>query len=243
MTGPAGRTEWVVLTAQAAFFAVALAVAAAGAGPPERPGADDFQLGLAQWEKGEFDAAVASLTRALEKHPGDANLLVTRGLIYYEQNDLDKAAADFTSVLARDKSNSRALSARARVYYEQGKLEKAMDDVTHAMAAHPNVGGRKPVLDVTTGKALAPGVAHGEAAGDRPGRTVAGEDDPFLSLLPPGRSPGKQAGAAVSDAERRAAASQFSAQNRARALQRIRAHQQQDLKNLQGIMTRANAHR
>ena len=76
-------------------------------------GGNDYQLGLAQWEKGDFDAAVASLNRAIQNRPGDANLLLTRGLVYYDENDLEKAIADFSSVLARDKGNTRALSARA----------------------------------------------------------------------------------------------------------------------------------
>lgn len=237
--------RWAVLIAATAFLALAAGNARVEADPPAAAGGNDYQLGLAQWEKGDFDAAVASLNRAIQNRPGDANLLLTRGLVYYDENDLEKAIADFSSVLARDKGNTRALSARARAYYEQGKLDKALDDVTHAMAGHPNAAGRKAVVDIATGKPLMPAQGREEVPKAQEGKGTAASDDPFLSLLPNMSSPGKptQAAAQDLDAQRRAAASRVSAVNRARALARIRENQLQDQKNMQGIVSRANSHR
>ncbi len=233
----------VVLMAMTAFFAVTFRNARMEAGSPEGSGGDDFQLGLAEWGKGDFDAAIVSLTKAIQRRPGDANLLVTRGLVYYDENDLDKAVADFTSVLQHDKNNSRALCGRARAYYEQGKLDKAMDDVTHALAMHPNVEGQRPVFGIPAGKPLTPAAGHDEAPRDPGGKSAAGGDDPFLSLLPTGSAPGEQTRASAQDLEtqRRAAASRLSAQNRARALERIRLNQLRDQENLRGIATRSSA--
>jgi tetratricopeptide (TPR) repeat protein len=236
---------WVVLIALTTSFAVALGKACSEAASPEGAGDDNFRLGLAQWEKGDFDEAIVSLTKAIQKHPGETNLLVTRGLVYYDQNDLDRAVADFTSVLQHDKNNSRALCGRARAYYEQGKLDKAMNDVTHVLVMHPNVAGQKLIFNVAPGKPAAPAKGRDEAPEDPGEKRAAASDDPFLSLLPTAAPPGGQTQAAAHDldSERRAAAGRLSAQNRARALQRIRANQQQDQKNLQGILTRSNSHR
>jgi tetratricopeptide (TPR) repeat protein len=243
MNRPTGLIRWLVLLALTALLAVAGGDGGLQAAAP--PVSDDLQRGLALWEKGDFDAAIASLTKAIGNRPGDANLLLTRGLVYFDEHDLDNAIADFSSALERDKGNTRALSARARAYYEQGRLDKAMDDVTHALAAQPNAAGRKPLLDVATGKPLTAANAHDEAPKDQEAKPAASAEDPFLSLLPALPTSGKRNQAPSQDLEsqKRAAASRLSAQNRARALERIRANQQQDQKNLQGIAARANSHR
>ena len=236
--------RWAVVIAATAFLAIAAGNARVEADPPAAAGGNDYQQGLAEWEKGDFDAAIASLNRAIQNRPGDANLLLTRGLVYYDENDLDRAIADFSSVLARQGQHPGLVGSR-RAYYEQGKLDKALDDVTHAMAGHPNAAGRRPVVDIATGKPLTPAQGREEAPKEQEGKGAAGSDDPFLSLLPNMSSPGKQTQSASQDldAQRRAAASRVSAVNRARALARIRASQLQDQKNMQGIVTRANSHR
>ncbi len=68
-----------------------------GAVPPNPPSA--FDEGLVHWKQGEFDAAIASLTLAIERDPKDAAAVLARGEVYYDQNNLELAIADFTRVL------------------------------------------------------------------------------------------------------------------------------------------------
>ena len=99
---------------------------------------DDLTQGIAQWKKGDFDSAVACVTKAIQKQPHEAKPMLTRGMVYYDKNDLKKAIADFTRVLQNHRKNSQALSGRARCYYETGELDKALDDAKHAFKVQPD---------------------------------------------------------------------------------------------------------
>ena len=76
----------------------------------------DFAQGVAKWKQGDVDDAIALFSKAIQKTPSDARLLLTRGLAYYDNNDLDKAIADFTGALENHRNDSRALRARARAF-------------------------------------------------------------------------------------------------------------------------------
>ena len=73
-----------------------------------------FAEGVAKWEKGDLDGAVASFTKAIQDSPDDLDRLLARGLVYYDKRDLDAAIVDFTDVLTHRKDDCRALRARAR---------------------------------------------------------------------------------------------------------------------------------
>ncbi len=99
---------------------------------------EDLAQGIAQWKKGDFDSAIDSLTKAIQKQPREAKPMVTRGRVYYDKKELTKAIADFTRVLKNHGEDNQALRCRARCYYEKGDLDKALDDAKKAFRVDPD---------------------------------------------------------------------------------------------------------
>ena len=130
-------------------------VSGVGFGPPRAAAAEgdrkpvqavpahgsDFAEGVAKWANGDPDGAVASLTKAIQENPRDADRLLARGLLYYDKRDLAKAIADFTGVLNVRKGDPRALRGRARAFCEKGQLAEAVLNVNAVLAARPDDAG------------------------------------------------------------------------------------------------------
>ena len=58
--------------------------------------------GIAYSEQGEFEKAIADLTKAIELDPTDAPAYKNRGDAYWQEGELDKATADYNKVIELD---------------------------------------------------------------------------------------------------------------------------------------------
>ena len=79
-----------------ASSALALAFAACAAQAQSPPAAEDHhKRGLALWQRGELDRAIAEFDKAIELNPRLADTYGNRGLAWLMLGNLAKAQADF----------------------------------------------------------------------------------------------------------------------------------------------------
>ena len=75
-------------------------------------------LGLAHYDKGEYDLAIAEYTKAIELDPENAVAYNGRGDVYYDKGELALAIADYTQAIKLDPQYAVA-------YYNRGNAYKA----------------------------------------------------------------------------------------------------------------------
>ncbi len=95
-------------------------------------------LGLAQLEKGDFDAAIGSLQRAVAAQPLFCVGYYRLGLAYYEKGELQASVRSFDAALETEAPGcnrlQQALLARGKVYRELGDSELARADFDRCVA-------------------------------------------------------------------------------------------------------------
>jgi tetratricopeptide (TPR) repeat protein len=95
--------------------------------------------GVIHLKEGNFDAAIADFTIAIELNPDDAgNAYNDRGYAYLQLHDLDAALMDFHRAIARDPNNFKAYLNRATVYKDRGEFGRAMQDLLSAQKIDPD---------------------------------------------------------------------------------------------------------
>jgi tetratricopeptide (TPR) repeat protein len=94
-------------------------------------------LAVAQKKKGELNQAIASLNQALERKPGFAAALTTRGGILAEQNKWTEARRDFEAALKHNPAYDGAL-------YGLAEARRADRDYAGAQAALSELISRSP---------------------------------------------------------------------------------------------------
>lgn len=99
-----------------------------------RPEADRAEILL---ERGQPDAAVEALSRAIEAEPEAADLYFRRARIYESVGQIEAAAADYTGVLKREPRHADALNNRGTIRARMGDLPSAIADLTAAVDADP----------------------------------------------------------------------------------------------------------
>ncbi|OEU82092.1 MAG: hypothetical protein BA865_06840 [Desulfobacterales bacterium S5133MH4] len=113
--------------------------------------AKDKHLGIAEYEKGNYQEAIRHYENGLKSHPDDACLFNNRGLAYYSLEDYDKAIDDYTKAID---DYTKAIGLRldfADAYYNRGLAyfkkgscynfeprQKAIDDFTRAIELVPD---------------------------------------------------------------------------------------------------------
>jgi tetratricopeptide (TPR) repeat protein len=82
---------------------------------------------------GEFDAAIADYTTALQLDPTNATPYINRGLVYDKLGKLDESIADFSEAIKIDPQDTEVYNNRGLEYYQQGKLDTAVADFNQAI--------------------------------------------------------------------------------------------------------------
>ena len=90
---------------------------------------DYYDRGVARLEKGESDAAISDLTKAIEMRPRFALAHFYRGRAYLREREYDKAISDLTETIEINPQLVVAYSERAMVYYIKKEYDKAWEDV------------------------------------------------------------------------------------------------------------------
>ena len=95
--------------------------------------------GLAYYNKGENDKAIADYTEAIRLDPKLAIAYNNRGLAYGNKGENDKAIADCTEAIRLDPKLALAYNNRGSVYYNKDENDKAIDDLTEAIRLDPKL--------------------------------------------------------------------------------------------------------
>jgi len=90
--------------------------------------------GLAYYDKGEVERAIADFDKAIALNPKDAIAYTNRGLAYSEKGDYDSAIADYDKAIVLDPKLALAYTARGLAYEKKGEYDKAIADYTQAIA-------------------------------------------------------------------------------------------------------------
>ena len=102
-------------------------------------GTDHYDRGEAYYLDGEYDQAVAELTKAIEIDPRDARAYITRGMAYNDKDESDLAIADFTKVIEIKPTDARAYVYRGMAYKNKGEYDLAVADYSKAIEIDPMV--------------------------------------------------------------------------------------------------------
>lgn len=114
-------------------------------------------LGQAHAEQGDYDAAIASLRRAIELKPTIAEANATLGLIFLKQGRLDESVQALQAELKAHPSDVKTRYTLATVYELDRRVEDALREVRTVLRARPDYANARYLL----GKIL---LAQGDAA-------------------------------------------------------------------------------
>ena len=104
-----------------------------------KPWADLHEIrGLARAARKDFIAAIADYTMALEEHPGQTRVLISRGKTYLVKDSPKLALNDFEEALRLDPSSARAHSGRGSALVRLGKHREAVDEAQNALRLGDN---------------------------------------------------------------------------------------------------------
>jgi tetratricopeptide (TPR) repeat protein len=88
-----------------------------------------YNQGVARLEKGEYDAAISDLTKAIEKRPAFAMAHFYRGRAYFRKGEHDKALPDLTEAIELDPTLAVAYGERAVIYFIRKEYDKVWENI------------------------------------------------------------------------------------------------------------------
>jgi tetratricopeptide (TPR) repeat protein len=106
-----------------------------------RPTANDPDIydrrGNAYDQKGDYDRAIADLTKSITLDPTRSEVFVDRGFAYYGKGDNVRAIADYSQAISIDAKNGTAYFSRALAYLYTGSVSKALADLERDSTLQP----------------------------------------------------------------------------------------------------------
>jgi tetratricopeptide (TPR) repeat protein len=97
-----------------------------------------IQQGKGHFDKGEFEAAIADYTKAIEMKPDDAKAYFNRGAAYSAKGDMDLAIANYTKAIEMKPDDADAYFNRGNAYSAKGDKDLAIADYTKAIEIKPD---------------------------------------------------------------------------------------------------------
>jgi tetratricopeptide (TPR) repeat protein len=92
-----------------------------------------YKRGVEQYEKKEYDQAIAAFTEAVRLYPQYNMAYNYRGLTYYKKGDYDAAITDYAEAIRIDPKYAWAYCSRGDAYYAQKDYDAAIIDYTKAV--------------------------------------------------------------------------------------------------------------
>jgi len=92
---------------------------------------EDYALeaqGLSLFQKGSYDAAIATYTQIIQRNPKSADHYFNRGLAQKKLGRTDQALSNYETALALDPAHRRAYLNRANILYDRGLYVAAIRD-------------------------------------------------------------------------------------------------------------------
>lgn len=95
--------------------------------------------GLAFAKRGEFDRAIASYDKAIERDPWNAEAYANRGYVYYAKGEYDRAIANYSRAIEIDPGYTRVYINRGDAYSMKAEYDRAISDYTRALELNPRL--------------------------------------------------------------------------------------------------------
>jgi tetratricopeptide (TPR) repeat protein len=94
--------------------------------------------GVAWYEKGDFDRAIADFSAAVELNPKYADGFYNRGIAWSAKGDLARAIADFSAAIRIEPRHARAFNNRGDLLDRTGAFDRAIADYDAAIRIKPD---------------------------------------------------------------------------------------------------------
>jgi tetratricopeptide (TPR) repeat protein len=88
-----------------------------------------YNQGVARLEKGESDAAISDLTKAIKMRPRFAMAHFYRGRSYFRKGEHDKALSDLTEAIELDPALAVAYGERAVIHFIRKEYDKVWENI------------------------------------------------------------------------------------------------------------------
>ena len=88
-----------------------------------------YNQGVARLEKGEYDAAISNLTKAIKMRPRFALAHFYRGRAYFRKGEHDKSLSDLTEAIELDPALAVAYSERAVIHLTRKEYNKVWENI------------------------------------------------------------------------------------------------------------------
>ena len=122
--------------ARVSVFGVAVFMVLTGCGDTH---IDYCSRGLAYAKRGEFDRAIASYDKAIERDPWNAEAYASRGYVYYAKGEYDRAIANYSRAIDLDPAYTRVYVNRGDAYSMKAEYDRAVSDYTKALELNPRL--------------------------------------------------------------------------------------------------------
>lgn len=96
-----------------------------------------LRCGLNLMQRGDTEAAIASLTKATTLHPNASEVFLKRGVAYFQQESYGAALEDFNKAIELDADNVQAYGHRGLVRYQMDDEAGALKDWEIALNLYP----------------------------------------------------------------------------------------------------------
>jgi tetratricopeptide (TPR) repeat protein len=120
-----------------------------------------YHRGNANYQRGNFSAAIADYTRAIEANPKYNKAYYERGVARDAEGDRDGAIADYTRAIELDPKYADAYSQRVGVWEKMKQYNSAIKDIQKAIELEPK-------------KRVEKGQRHNSHGGDQTGEQEHG---------------------------------------------------------------------
>jgi len=108
------------------------------------PVENDLAQGIALYQGGQYDAAIAVFNRVLQTDRDSVSAFTHRGLSLFQQGNFHAAISDFTNAHRRAPQNAELLAWRGASYFRVGFHVEALADLSRAIEMDPNnIGARE----------------------------------------------------------------------------------------------------
>jgi tetratricopeptide (TPR) repeat protein len=96
-----------------------------------------YSRGLAYYDKGDDDRAIAEFNEAIPLDPKSAQAYSSRGLAYDHKGDLGHADPDYNEAIRLDPKYGQAYFNRGNAHYQKGDDDRAIADYSEAIRLDP----------------------------------------------------------------------------------------------------------
>lgn len=99
---------------------------------------DSYQRGLACFDAGENDRAIALFSQAIRSDPDSSEAWHHRGWAYERKGNLDRAIDDYSEAIRLNSKDARFFNSRAFAYFTKRDYDTAITDYNRAAHLEPN---------------------------------------------------------------------------------------------------------